>query len=78
MHVIPCNMQFDLWAMKYGIAPTLSSGIDRISDYHINALLLELNWIIRVDAKKSYILVAANLDASSNIQIYFTDYNTEM
>lgn len=62
--------------LQYGITPTLSSGIYSISDHHINALSFENN-LTRVDVKKRYTLVAANLDVFSNIHIYLTDYDTD-
>jgi hypothetical protein len=72
---IPRNTEFDLWPMKFGITPTLSTGIDTISDDHIKALLFELNWI-RVDAK-SHTLVAATRDSFKNIAIYLANYDAD-
>ena len=61
--------------MKFGITPTLSTGIDTISDDHIKALLFELKWI-KVDAK-SHTLVAATRDSFKNIAIYLANYDAD-
>ena len=72
---IPRNTEFDLWPMKSGITPTLSTGIYTISDDHIKALLFELNWI-KVDTK-NHTLVTATRDALKNIAICLADYDVD-
>ncbi len=75
LHAIPRKTEFDLWPMEFGITPTLSTGIDTISDDHIRALLFELKWI-KVDAK-SHTLVAATRDSFKNIAIYLANYDAD-
>ena len=72
----PRNTEFDLWPMKFGITPTLSTGIDAISHDHIKALLFELNWI-KVNTK-THTLVTATRDAfNKSIAICLANYDVD-
>ena len=73
LDAIPRNTEFDLWPMKFGITPSLSTAIQCISDMHIKALLFELNFI-RVAKSHTFIITH---DAFMNIAICLADYDAD-